>query len=117
MPAPAYNDGNIPYGSVKITVGGTLMVAEEVDFEDTVHTVDRRNEVGIPNGAVYIPQKVTGKLVLQLPSSATAVPNVGDIGSFTYRGVPKNFIFTRIGQPLRQLDILKLQVEFAEKLN
>lgn len=115
--ANVYNDGNIPYGSQVVTLNATTYVAEDINFEDTTKTIDRADEIGNPNGAVYIKQKVTGTMTLQLATTSTAIPAVNDTVSLTYRGSAKTFVVSKVGQPQKQDDIRKIQVEVAEVLN
>lgn len=115
--ADVYNDGDLYYGSQVITLAGTSYVAEEIEFEETNKTLDRSDELGNPNGAVYIRQKTTGKMTLQLLSSGTAIPEINATLAVDFRGVSKDFIVTKVGQPQKNDEIRKLQLEIAEILN
>lgn len=115
-PAP-YNDGNIPYGSVVSTIAGTSYVLEEVDFDDPVTSIVRKNEINIPNGAVYIPDLVKFTATAQLASALTPIPTVCQVITLSYRGVSTDFIVTKVGQPRKQDQILKMKIEASVRLN
>lgn len=100
-----------------MTIAGTAYVLEEVDFEDPVTEINRKNEINIPNGAVYIPDKVKFTATAQLASVLTPIPTVCVVTALEYRGAPTDFIITKVGQPRKQDQILKCKIEASIKLN
>ncbi len=112
-----YNDGNVPFGSVVVVIAGTSYPAEDVEPEEKSSSILRRNEVNVPNGAVHIKDLIKAKMTLQLPSITTPIPQLLDVVSFTFRGSPKTFVITDVGQPLKQDQIHKLKLELTEVLN
>jgi hypothetical protein len=120
MATPTFNDGNVAYGSKKITLpSGVVCVAESLEFDEPTRALDRKDELGVPNGAVYIPEKVTARGTLQLPSANTDIPKRNTTFALDdYRNEgPKQFVFTKIGIPFKQDDLLKFTFEMAEVLN
>ena len=98
--ADTYNDlGGAPFGSIVVTLGGTAYVAEDIDFEEGVNSVIRRNEVNVPNGAMHIKALIKAPMTLQLASGATPIPNRFDVVTLTFRGASKQFIITKVNQP------------------
>lgn len=116
MPTVA-NDGNIPFGSQVVSINGTEYVAEDIDFTEKSSSHIRRNEINVPNGAVYIKDLTTGKMTLQLESNTTAIPESQSVVSMTFRGAAKDFIITNVSQPQKQDQIHKITMEITEVLN
>src|SRR6266705_2040293 len=97
-----FNDGNIPFGSVVVTINSVDYVAEEIDFDEKSTAIYRRDEINVPNGGVYIQDLVKGKMTLQLASNDTAIPENQSTTSIPFRGTPKSFVITNVTQPLKQ---------------
>jgi hypothetical protein len=112
-----FNDGNIPFGSVVVTINATEYVAEDIDFEEKSTAIYRRNEINVPNGGVYIQDLVKGKMTLQLASNDTPIPEGQSQVTIPFRGTPKLFVITNISQPLKQDQIHKIKMEITEILN
>lgn len=112
-----YNDGNIPFGSVVVTLSGTPYVAEDIDFDEPSTSIIRRSEINVPNGAVHIKDIIKAPMTLQLASNVTPIPARFAVVSVSFRGASKDFVVTRVGQPYKQDDIRKIKVEITEKLN
>jgi hypothetical protein len=112
-----FNDGNIPFGSEVVTINGTEYVAEDIDFEEKSTAIYRRNEVNVPNGAVYIQDLIKGKMTLQLASNDTPIPENQSLVTIPFRGSPTEFVITNVSQPLKQDQIHKLKMEITEVLN
>jgi hypothetical protein len=112
-----YNDGNIPFGSIVVTIGGVTGVAEDLEVEQPSTSIVRRNEINVPNGAVHIKDLIKVTMTLQLASVSTAVPTRFSIATFSLGGVSKSYILTKVGQPVKQDDIRKVKLELTEKLN
>ena len=115
--ALVYNDGNIPFGSEVVTIAATSYVAEDIEPEEKSTSIIRRDEVNVPNGAIHIKDLIKAKMTLQLASTDTPIPQLLDVVNFTFRGSPKDFVVTDVGQPLKQDQIHKIKVELTEVLN
>lgn len=115
--ADIYNDGNIPFGGEIVTLNGVDYVGEDINFEEPTNELERKDEKNKPNGAVYQRQKTKGTMTLQLSSYTTPIPEVNTVVTVPFRNAPKGFIITKVGQPKKQGEIRKINVEIAEKLN
>lgn len=113
---PTYNDVNIPFGSQVVTIGAAGFVAENISLEQPSQAIERRDEVGNPSGQVIVEQFNTGTAVLQLATTATAVPTIG--ATFTMAlngGLTAGVVVSQVGQPFAQLDARKVNISFRKR--
>ena len=112
-------DGTLPFGSRVLTIGGVTYIADNVDVTRPSKVVRNTDENDEPDGAVYVPDFVTGSATLQLASSATAIPALhAEFTTTMSSGVGvETFILTEIGQPETKDGLKKVRVSFAKKYN
>lgn len=113
-----YNDGNVPYGSVVVTIGGTPYVAESVTTTEPSTIIERMDEDGDPSGQVIIPGFVNGSAVLQLATTSTLCPTVGATFTLTRPGTPASTIgcvISEVGEALAQNDAKKVNINFRKR--
>lgn len=106
-----YNDGNIPFGSLVVSMGGSF-VAEDIDVEQGSNTFIRRNEVNVPTGAVHTKDLAKVTMTVQLPTNGNP-PALFALASFD----SGNYIVTKVGKVFKQDDIRKAKLELTAKIN
>ena len=114
------NDGTVRFGSRVLTINSITYIAESFEVSEPTFKVERRSELGAPNGKYIGEDFVTGSATLQLAASTTAIPALG----LTFATKPRDadaatttFILTEIGIPEAQGDISKVPVKFDKKYN
>lgn len=118
--AAVFNDGNLPYGSriIQLTGSGNgTYVAENIEITRPTTQLPRSNELGNPNGAVYIRTWNTGTATLQLATTASVVPAVGNTFATTWSGSAERFVITQVGQPESSTTDKKVNISFTEIIN
>ncbi len=123
MPDPAgtYNqDGILLMDSFTASVGGTTFIFESFDPDEGSATDVSLNEVGVPRAARDRKTLITGTATLQYPTGATTdttTPLLFAPFTAPYRGVQKNWIITKVGEPRKAGAETKVSINFREKLN
>lgn len=81
MPDPAgtFQDGGVVYGSYRVTLKNVDDVNEEYvlknfSVDEPVNDLVRKNEVGVPDGQVFIADRVTGSATGQFSTSTSKLP-------------------------------------------
>lgn len=114
MPAnPAINDGSVYYGSVVLTINAVTYVADDFEITYPTKIIERTNEFDEPEAQVAVPGFVTGSATLQLETSSTAVPTVGQ--TFTHNAV--DYFISEVGAPQSKADYCKVRISFRKKYN
>src|SRR6266478_6179074 len=117
MPAPKtfFNDGSFPRGTIRVIIPtGESCVAENHDIEEGAATEWVRDENNAPIGAIHTAEPITGKLLLQLPSGSTAIPNRFDTIFLLLRNVWNMFAILKVSHPRTQAGIRKFPLELAQ---
>lgn len=119
---PAFLDpGSIPFGCQVITIGATTYVAESVNWSLSSTVAERRDEDGDPSGQVFVANFDSGTCVLQLATTATAVPTIG--ATFTLarnQTAPAStvgVVIQEVGEVQAQLEIRKVNVNIRRRYN
>lgn len=113
-----YNDGNVPFGSQAVTIGGVSFIAESISPDVPSDVIERRGALGQPTGQVIIEGFTTGSAVLQLATTVTQLPTIGATfqiirnGGSTY-----NCAISQVGDPEAQLDAKKVNINFRRLYN
>ena len=98
--AAVHNDNTVQYGSRDIIINGTTYIARDIEVTRGTKKITRQNELGEPDGAVYVADFVTGTATLQLASGSTVIPVLGN--EFTETFVTsigaEDFVLSNIGQ-------------------
>lgn len=114
----AYNDGNVPFGSQSVTIGGVAFIAESISPDVPSDVIERRNAVGDPSGQVIIQGFVTGSAVLQLATTVTVPPTIGATFTITRNGgATYGCVVSQMGDPEAQLDAKKVNINFRRLYN
>lgn len=109
----AYNDGALPYGSRVLTIDSITYIAENFEFTRPTQSIQRRNQLNEPSGAVYVDDFATGNAILQLAAATTAIPTTGQTFTTTVGSGSETFVLTEVGQPEAQGEAKKVNVNFA----
>lgn len=113
-----YNDGNLPYGSVILTINGVNYETDDFDYNEPLSaTLERTSSVNLPNGAVYIAGFREGTATLQLATAATAIPAQFSTFSTAIRGVSTLFVITTVGTPRAKDALHTVAITFRKVVN
>lgn len=114
----AYNDGNVPFGSQSVTIGGVAFIAESISPDVGGDVIERRGALGDPTGQVLIEGFTTGTAVLQLATTVTVPPTFGATFTLTRNGgATYNVAINGIGDPEAQLDAKKVNINLRRLIN
>lgn len=114
----AYNDGNVPYGSQAVTIGGVAFIAENINPDVPSDIIERRGALGQPTGQVIIEGFTTGSATLQLATTVTVPPTIGATFTITRNGgATYNCAVSQVGDPEAQLDAKKVNINFRRLYN
>lgn len=118
MPTGTYNDGSLVFGSQQVTINSVPYIADEIQYEVSTRVITRPNEFGVPAAEVLIVEVGTGRMTLQVPTSAVipalgAASSIKDVDGAT--SIPIKL--TKIGRSFRSDGEVKIPVEFRQKLN
>jgi hypothetical protein len=105
-----YIDNSVPYGSVVLVINTVDYVADDITITKSTKVIERTNEVDEPSGQVIIEGFETGSATLQLATSATAIPAIGD--TFTYSTV--TYVVSEVGVPKSKGDYTKINISFRK---
>ncbi len=112
----AYNDNNVPFGTQVITIGATAYVAENTSLNVPTQIIERRNEVGDPNGQVIIEQFNEGSATIQMATTLTVMPAIGATFTLTRQaGSTIGCVISQVSEPQAQFDIRKAQINFRKR--
>jgi len=121
MPDPAgtKNDGGLVFGSQVVTIDSVAYVAENISIDAPSTIIEQKNEFGVPKGQVIVEGFVTGTATLQLASSATAMPSIGDTFTLVQvgGGAAVNFLVSQVGQSFSQDAETKVNISFRKRIN
>jgi hypothetical protein len=121
MPNPSgtFNDGGLVFGSQVVTIDSVAYVAESISVDRSTNVIEHKNEYGVPTGQVFVNQIQTGSMTLQLASSSTASPTIGDTVAITPvgGGSAKIFLISKVGEAFSQDGETKVTVDMRERLN
>jgi hypothetical protein len=115
-----YNDGSLPYGSRLIQLTGSVTgayVAESIEVTRPTTQIQRLDEIGEPNSAVYIRNWATGTATLQLATTASLIPANGCTFAVSFDLTPEIFVITQVGQPETSTTDKKITITFSEVIN
>jgi len=116
MAIPYLTAATLPYGSRVVTIGAVGYIANSFSPSQSLQVIERQNELGAPNGAVGIRVARTGSTSLQLASTSTTAPAVGDEFSATVAGSAITFFLTEVGLPESQNGFKTVEVSFREAI-
>lgn len=112
-----FNDGNKAAGSLLIVMpSGDELIAEQFNTDEKASADDVQDELGQPDGGVYVPDKITGSATCQILIT-TPVPRVLTPFIALYRGVNKLFVITDVAQPRTQKGVRKMTFSFSEVIH
>ncbi len=101
-----YNDNSVPFGSKVITIGGVAYVAEHISLSRPSHIIERKDQIGEPNGWVGTKGFDHGSCTLQIATEDTAYPARGD--TFTMDGIDGTWVIVDTTEPFAQADYFKV---------
>ena len=82
------NDNTTVYGSMALTIGGVVYVADNIELTRPTGAVLRTNELGEPSGRVLFKNDVDSfTCTLQFATTSTAVPVLGAACTVTFDSV------------------------------
>ena len=115
MPYTPFQDGTQAFGipDSPITVNSVTYIAEDINLQFPTTIVEIKNPNGIPTGQVIIPQLINGTAKLQLASSSTVMPPLGQ--TFTLQGAL--FYVTEVGAAYTQGGYVYANITFRMKIN
>ncbi|MEM6884780.1 MAG: hypothetical protein AAF571_07080 [Verrucomicrobiota bacterium] len=116
---PLQNDGSIPYGSRVITINLVTYVADNIEVQRPTKEILRTDEVDEPSGAVTYADFVTGSATLQMATSSTAMPPLGQTFTETFDTTvgSETFIIKNVSQPFEKGGERKVSIEFRKAYN
>jgi hypothetical protein len=120
MPDPAgtTNDGGLVFGSQVVTIDAVAYVAENISIDAPSTVIEQKDEYGVPSGQVIVEGFVTGTATLQLASSATVLPAIGDAFQITtIGGTAVYFLVSQVGQAFSQDAETKCNISFRKRIN
>ena len=116
---PTWVDNQMPFGSRVETLkraGATLgvYVFDGVSIERPTKAVERHDEIGKPSGFALVDGFVTGSGTVQIATSTTQVPRVGDYFIDTFdgstAGAAEEYVITSVGQAFEKDGYRKVNV-------
>lgn len=121
MPDPAgtKNDGGLVFGSQVVTIDSVAYVAENISIDAPSTIIEQKNQYGVPSGQVIVEGFITGTATLQLASSTTAMPSIGDTFTLVQVGGGSgvNFLVSQVGQSFSQDAETKVNISFRKRIN
>ncbi len=112
-----YNDVNVPYGSQVITLTAVAYVAENISLQTPSTIIERRNELGVPSGQVFIEGFGTGTATLQFATTLTIIPVIGATFSLVRNDATTiGCAISEVGEAYTQLDAKKCNVSFRRRV-
>lgn len=116
--ATIFNDGSFPYGSHVLSINAVNYVAEDISLDKPSTVAENMDEDGNYSGGVGAAGAITGSATLQLETTGTALPSLGQ----TFTSVLKNessatYIVTQVGETISQSGITKCPIQFRKQVN
>ena len=112
-----YNSNNVAYGSKPVTISGVTYVGENIQANYPTTRIDRKDEVGAPNGFVLVQGQPTGSMTLQLPTDSSAIPGNGAVCTITLNGTAsEKWVVESVGVPYEQAGYRKLNIGIVKDL-
>lgn len=121
-----FQDNAAPYGSSRVTskAGAVTYVAENIVFNFPTLKVERKDQLGAPNGFALIKGQPTGTCTLQMTTTSTAFPALGDLletwadlpATGPYNVNPGAWVISDMGVPFEQLGYYKVNVSMMQAL-
>ena len=112
MAIPYTTTASLPYGSRVLTIDSVGYIANNFSTSQSLNVIERTTELGAPNGAVGIQQARTGSAQLQLATSSTTIPDVGD--EFVANSV--TFFLTEVSRPEEAQGFKVIDISFRESI-
>jgi hypothetical protein len=114
-----YNDGTIPSGSnpATVTINSVSYIANNWRFSEPSSVLERLDADNVPNAAKYSSQRVTGTAELQLATTGTALPDLFEEFTISYRGASVVFVVTEVNPGSANNEISNVSIGFAKVIN
>jgi len=112
MPIPYTTTASLPYGSRVVTVDSVGYIANNFSTSHSLNVIERTTELGAPNGAVGIQQARTGSAQLQLATSTTTAPDVGD----TFSADSVTYFLTEVSRAEEAQGFKVVDISFRESV-
>ena len=112
MAIPYLTSATLPYGSRVLTINAVAYIANNYKVDQGGALIERQNELGAPNGAVLILEASTGSAQLQLATTTTAIPAIGD--EFTADTV--TYFLTQVGASEEARGFKTVDISFRKKV-
>jgi hypothetical protein len=110
-----FQDGTQAFGipDSPVTVNSVTYIAEDINMTTPTTVVEIRDTNGIPTGQVIIPQTINGTAKLQLATSSTVMPPIGQ--TFSIQGA--TMYVTEVGAAYTQGAYVYANITFRRKIN
>jgi hypothetical protein len=112
MAIPYTTTASLPYGARTVLIDSTTYIANNFSTSQSLNVIERTTELGAPNGAVGIQQARTGSAQLQLATSSTTAPDVGD----TFLANSVTYFVTEVSQPEEAQGFKVVDISFRESV-
>src|SRR5215467_15217090 len=113
-PSAIYNDNSVPFGSRSEIIGGIGYILEDINLTSPTKTIERPNQIGEPNGFVLVQQLPTGSAVVQIPTSSSNQPHVGDTFTDTFFGsTAETWVVSQVGTPISYGSYRKVNISLV----
>ena len=116
MAIPYLTAATLPYGSRVLTISAVGYIANSFSPSQSLQVIERQDSLGAPNGAIGIRAPRTGSASLQLASTSTTSPTVGDEFTASVGGSTVTFFLTEVGLPESQNGFKTVEVSFREAI-
>jgi len=112
MPIPYTTTASLPYGSRVVTVDSVGYIANNFSTSQSLNVIERTDSLGAPNGAVGIQQARTGSAQLQLATSSSTIPDVGD----TFLADSVTYFLTEVSRAEEAQGFKVVDISFRESV-
>ena len=109
---PYLTAATLPYGSRVLTINAVAYIANNYKVDRSGSLIERQTELGAPNGAVLVAEAATGSAQLQLATTSTALPAIGD--EFTADTV--TYFLTQVGASEEARGFKTVDISFRQKI-
>jgi len=113
MSSPSYNDSNVPFatGGVLCVINSGSYVLEDFTITRPSKTIERPDEIGGPNGFVVVKGQPSCTGVLQIATSSTARPLLGQTFTSTWtQSGTEVWAINSVSEPYRIGDYYKVTI-------
>jgi len=128
MPASnQYTDGTVNvYNSVSLSITnptGSVYTSALTCFAETIATSRQmrkilvQNHLGVPVGAQYTREHVTGTATIQVPALGSVEPGATFTATISEGAASESFFVTSVDKTYSQNDIVKQNISFAKVLS